>query len=500
MTANPSVKDVLARIQGKRALIVGDVMVDEHIWTNVTRISPEAPVPVARVDRVTRTPGGAGNLAANVRSLGGTPFIVGVVGVDEEATALKEGLRAATVGTEGLVGDSSRPTTVKTRVIAHGQQVVRVDREVTEPVGPSVEQRLLEKAAEWLPEVDVLLLSDYAKGVLTPSLCQAIIQMARDSGKPIVVDPKGSEFGKYKGLTVITPNLTEAEAATGVAITDGESLEEAARRVAEQTRAEWVLITRGGDGMTLFSSSIEPYEVPGRRVEVFDVSGAGDTVAAVVALGVAAGADMMTITNLANEAGSLAVQKPGAVPVTLEELLAAVDGIAVTDVPSKVMPYDALRTLTEELRSQGKKIAFTNGCFDILHAGHVRYLGQARALADVLIVAVNSDESVRILKGGDRPIVPEAERAELVAALQCVDYVTTFSETAPERLVAELRPDFYVKGGDWAKKDLPEAAIVEGYGGQVVIVPEVDGLSTTLLISRILRAPGVKLGERGATY
>lgn len=476
--------NLLNRIEGLHILVVGDIMLDEHIWTDVQRISPEAPVQVAEVQRVTRTNGGAANVATNIRGLGAAVQIAGVVGNDDYARHLTRLLNDIRVDVSGVITDAGRPTTVKTRVIARGQHVVRIDREVTTPITEKLEEQLREFVFKHLSDADALVLSDYNKGVLTPKLCQYIINKAINLDKPVIVDPKGKDYRKYGGVTLITPNEKEAEVATNIEIRDDETLERAAQKILQITRARWVLVTRGAKGVTLFSKGIK-HHIPAIPVEVYDVAGAGDTVVAMLGALLALGTPIETAASLANIAASCVIQKPGVVSISRQELVAYFDSHKGPGDHHKIKTIEELEKIVKDLKKEGKKIVFTNGCFDLLHAGHIQLLNEARRYGDVLIVGINSDSSVRQLKGKNRPITGERERAELLAALSTVDYIIIFNEDTPEETLERLQVHVHVKGGDYSSESLPEAGVVRRYGGEIILLPYIEGYSTSAIIAKI---------------
>lgn len=476
----------LGRLGGVNVLVVGDVMLDEHVWSKVSRISPEAPVPVAEVVSTTHVPGGAANVASNIKSLGGEPYLVGVIGNDSSRKALTNELVARGINVGGLIVDRSRLTTLKTRIIAHDQQLARVDREVRKPIDGKTLEKVIQAMQEGLKEVKVAVISDYAKGVITPELCQELISTARNAGKIVIVDPKGADYSKYKGATIIAPNQGEAELATGLEIIDEQVLLEAGKKLLEQVSTRWVIITRGSEGMSLFGSDGEVTHIPALLTEVYDVAGAGDTGVATVALAIAAGVEIKNAVRLANRAAGVVVKKVGIATVSREELEQSLNNSCKNGAKRKIKSLAELKRLTEQLKRKGMKVVCTNGCFDLLHLGHVRYLEEAKCFGDALIVAINSDESMKGIKGDKRPLVPQEERAEIVAALECVDYVTIFSEPTPEVVIKTLKPDVHVKGGDYQLEDLPETKAVESYGGKVVVVDEVNGKSTGNIINLIL--------------
>lgn len=477
---------ILKQLEGRSVLVVGDVMLDEHVWSKVSRISPEAPIPVAEVVSSTYVPGGAANAASNIKSMGGEPYLVGIIGKDSSGKTLVNELMARGINVEGLIPDRSRPTTLKTRIIAHDQQLVRVDREIRKPIEGKTLEKVMQAMQEGLKETKVAVISDYAKGVITPELCRELISTARDTGKIVIVDPKGTDYSKYKGATIISPNQSEAELATRLKITNEQSLLEAGKRLLEDVSTGWVIITRGRGGMSLFGKDGEVTHIPALETEVYDIAGAGDTAVGTLALALAAGVEVKKAAMLANWAAGLVVKKVGIATVTREELEQALNDSGNNDAKRKIKSLDELKRIREQLKEKGMKVVSTNGCFDILHLGHVRYLEEAKHFGDVLIVMINSDESMKRIKGDKRPLVPQEERAEIVAALECVDYVTIFSESTPEVAIKILKPDVHVKGGDYQPEDLPETKVAKSYGGKVVVVDEVKGKSTTNIIDLIL--------------
>ncbi|MBN3032497.1 MAG: D-glycero-beta-D-manno-heptose-7-phosphate kinase [Candidatus Saganbacteria bacterium] len=470
-------------LAGKKVLVLGDLMLDEHIWSKVSRISPEAPVPVADVVKITHVPGGCGNVAANVAALGGVPCLVGLLGRDSSGEKLVRALERQNVPTGNLIIDANRPTILKSRIIAASQHVVRVDREDRTIISPAVTKKLIRKLRELAPKMDAIVISDYEKGTLTREVCQVLIKLARRYKKPLAIDPKGFDYSKYRGATVITPNLREAAIAARTVIFDDKSLSLAGKTLLKLAGASYVLVTRGKDGMTLFDRRGSTY-LPAIPREVFDITGAGDTVIATLSLALAAGAPTREAASLANLAGSIVVGKIGTAVCTREELELALEGRE--PVARKIRARNDLAAIARNLKNEGARIVFTNGCFDLLHLGHVRYLREAKKLGDLLIVGVNSDDSVTALKGPDRPYVSELERAEILASLECVDFVTIFHELRPDNLIKLVRPDIHVKGGDYKAADLPEKKLVESLGGQVTVIPPIKGRSTTNIVAKIL--------------
>ena len=465
-----------------RVLVVGDVILDRY-WHGATqRISPEAPVPIVRVTAADERPGGAGNVALNIASLGGRAVLIGVVGHDAAGDAV-----SACLGKNGvdcrLVPSDGYDTIVKLRVISQHQQLIRLD---FEPAAPAIESPgVLTVFTEAVERCDVVVLSDYAKGVLADA--PALIASARAAGRPVIVDPKGTDFARYRGATVVTPNFNEFRVVAGACRDEAEI---ASRAVEIVRRNEFgaLLVTRGEQGMTLFRADAEPVHYPARARDVYDVTGAGDTVCAVLAVALAADGDLVHAAALANTAAGIVVGKLGAAAVTPVELETALHGAR----PGRfgVLAEAELQSEVRAARLRGERIVMTNGCFDILHAGHVQYLAQARALGDRLIVAVNDDASVRRLKGDARPLNGLDQRLQVLAALAAVDWVVPFTEDTPARLIAVVGPDVLVKGGDYRPEEIAGADSVRASGGDVVVLDYVAGCSTTGLIEAAVRGAG----------
>ena len=479
------IESLFARANDIRALVVGDLMLDEYLWGKAERISPEAPVQVVEVQREELRLGGAGNVVNNLVALGCCVAACSVIGDDENGQLLLENFAAQGVDIAGVFVDPSRRTSKKTRVLASNQQIVRIDRETRDAVAAGSESRLVEFIGRVAPSCDVILVSDYLKGVLTAEVLAAIFAAGQSAGIPVVVDPKGSDYVKYRGATVLTPNRREAEAATGIAICDGESLGRAAKDLLERVELAALLITRSEQGMSIFQADGAAEHIPTVAREVFDVTGAGDTVLAMLGLALASGHGVVESARLANAAAGIAVGKVGTSTVTPEEVIAEV-GRSHPDSDAKIKNLDVLCRVVAGARERRKRIVFTNGCFDLIHVGHVKYLQKARSFGDLLILGLNSDASVRRLKGEKRPLIGEAERAHLLAALDCVDYVVIFDEDTPLNLIEAIRPDVLVKGGDYTREGVVGHDLVESYGGKVELVQFVDNRSTSGIIEKIL--------------
>jgi D-beta-D-heptose 7-phosphate kinase/D-beta-D-heptose 1-phosphate adenosyltransferase len=465
-----------------RILVVGDVMLDKYVFGDVARISPEAPVPVVRATHSSEQPGGAANVAMNVARLGAQAHVIGFTGGDESQRLLTARLDAEAIKSNFVICDGF-PTITKQRILGGRQQIVRVD---TERIGarPTADHdRLIAVVLEHLPSAHAVVLSDYAKGVLTPEVCSRIIEAARGLGIPVLVDPKATDFARYRGATAICPNLGELAAATGEPSLDLLGVLDAGRALIAPLKIEFLVATLSDKGIALLQPEGH-FIAPAVARQVFDVSGAGDTVIATLALSLASGLNPLTAVELANLAAGIVVAKVGTVPVEKHELLAALAPDLALHAEEKVLTREELVTRVARWRAGGQRVVFTNGCFDLLHVGHITLLEQAHRFGDRLIVAINSDASVSALKGPTRPIVGQRERARVLAALAAVDAVVVFDDATPLELIAATRPDVLVKGGDYVVATVVGAAEVESWGGQVKIVPIVAGYSTTRLIDR----------------
>ena len=460
-----------------RVLVAGDVMLDRYWHGATSRISPEAPVPVVRVEGFDARAGGAGNVALNIAALGGGAALVGLIGADEDGALLEARLREQAVDCALCRVDGGR-TIAKLRILSRHQQLIRLDFEDGFPAAGA--EAVRDAVAARLTGVGALVLSDYAKGALTHA--RAMIEVARAAGVPVVVDPKGTDFERYRGASLLTPNLAEFEAVVG-ACADEATLIARGEALRDRLALDALLITRSERGMTLLERGRPALTLPTRAREVYDVTGAGDTVVAVLAAALAAGLSLPEATGLANLAAGVVVGKLGTATVSVAGLRAAMNEHA--PLPTGVVDEDALVALVRRAREAGETVVMTNGCFDLLHPGHAAYLAQARALGDRLVVAVNDDNSVRRLKGAERPVNMLPARMALLAALGAVDWVVPFAEDTPERLICRVRPDILVKGGDYRPEDIAGGACVREAGGEVRVLPFVDGHSTTGIIGRI---------------
>ncbi|NVN98261.1 MAG: bifunctional D-glycero-beta-D-manno-heptose-7-phosphate kinase/D-glycero-beta-D-manno-heptose 1-phosphate adenylyltransferase HldE [Geobacteraceae bacterium] len=472
-----------------KVLVIGDLMLDEYLWGKTDRISPEAPVQVVDVLREDVRLGGAGNVVSNLAALGAAVSVCSVIGDDDNGALLRSTFNDLNVGTDGLFADLNRRTGKKTRVMASHQQIVRIDRETKDALHPEFEIMLINWLQANICNYHVLVVSDYLKGVLTPAILETIITLGKSSSIPVVVDPKGSDYSKYCGATILTPNRKEAEQASAIAINDEASLNLAAAKLLESLKLSALLITRSEAGMSLFRPSADPLHIPTVAREVYDVTGAGDTVLALLSLGLASGLSLDDSSKLANTAAGIVVGKLGTSTLKPAEILDEI-GRSLYGGDSKIKSLDALTEIIVAEKARGKRVVFTNGCFDLLHAGHVKYLQKARSLGDLLVLGLNSDASVRRLKGEKRPLISEDERAHILAALDCIDHVVIFDEDTPLTVIERLKPFILAKGGDYTLEGVVGREIVEAEGGRVELVQFVDGKSTTNIIEKILESYG----------
>ncbi len=487
MTTNQNLHNWLPKLNNAAVLCVGDVMLDQYVYGDVERVSPEAPIPVLNVSRHTRAIGGAGNVACNIAALGAVAQLVAVVGDDGPGAQVRE-LIAGIGGIEPhLLADPDRPTTVKTRFIAGSQQLLRTDDEVIGGVAEDLLGRVVDSttAALATPGVRAVILSDYGKGVLADAVIGQLVAAAKAASIPVIVDPKGTDYSKYAGADVLTPNRKELSEATRMATGSSDEIVAAAQHLVETCGARHVLVTRGREGMSLVSTDSEPVHLPALARDIFDVSGAGDTVVAVLATGMAAGMAIAEAAQLANVAAGLVVAKVGTAVVRNAELADAVD--AAGSVSEKIVDHKQLADQIAQWRARGLSIGFTNGCFDLVHPGHISLLEQADTECDRLIVGLNSDASVARLKGAGRPVQDAAARGRVLASVAAVDAVVVFDDDTPIELIRQIRPDVLVKGADYALDEVVGGDIVQVYGGRVVLAELVDGFSTTETIARLAR-------------
>ncbi len=468
---------------GKRVLVVGDLMLDVYLWGNVERISPEAPVPVVQLGRRTSAPGGSGNALLNLAGLGLQAVAAGFVGDDLSGRQLQKILNDSEISTAAVLTLPDRPTTTKTRVICGHHQLLRLDEEQTEPLGPALARRLLDGIRRELDAgIAAVILSDYAKGVLTDEACRDIIAEARKRAIPIIVDPKGRSFAKYAGVTTITPNLREFQTATATDQSEGPEFLAAAQQLRSELNLAFLVVTCGELGIKYLDGDNLVHH-PAIARQVYDVSGAGDTVIATLTAALVAGLALDDAIQLANLAARVVVAKLGTTPIHRTELLHEVHTESLREQAAKVYELSTLLHWIEKWRLRKERIVFTNGCFDLLHVGHVTLLARAKQEGDRLIVGVNSDRSVRALKGESRPIVGQSDRAQVIAGLASVDAVILFDEDTPLELIDRVSPDVLVKGGDYQESEIVGADLVRSRGGVVKTIPLVAGRSSTNILA-----------------
>ncbi len=469
-----------------KVLVVGDLILDEYIWGSVHRISPEAPVPVLESKSENLALGGAANVANNLVALGCEVYLVGGVGDDEKGEKLVELIKSRSIHTDGIYRFEHRPTTSKVRVIAHNQQILRIDKEDNRPISEATEKKFIKFINDTLPEMDGVICSDYHKGILTEEITGALSKRAAKLKKPVVVDPKGTDFSKYKGATVITPNRHELERVAPIKINSDEDMERAAEYLMTLTKSQAVLVTLGKDGMVLYPKNEKPFKISTVAREVFDVTGAGDTVISVFGMSLFSGFSLEEAAWLSNMAAGIVVGKVGTAVITLEEINEFLQE-EMLRTSSAVLGLEEAKRVVSLAKSLGKTVVFTNGCFDLIHSGHIEFLQKAKQKGDILILGLNSDDSVRAIKGNGRPIKSQQERANILSALQDVDYITIFNENTPENLIRDLQPNIMVKGDDYTLDKVVGREIVEGYGGRVELVPILKGHSTTGTVDKILQ-------------
>lgn len=462
-----------------KIMVIGDLMIDHYLWGSCERISPEAPVQVVDIAKETTVLGGGGNVINNLKALGADVSVSGVIGDDENGIELINLLKNIGVDVGGIIVQNGRKTSKKSRVIAASQQILRYDKESKEEIEKSSVEKILSSLLETVPGFDALILSDYGKGVLTDELCQGVIKLCNKAGVKVLVDPKGSNYGKYNGAYLLTPNKKEAMLATKIEIKDKSSLKEALLKMKKEADLAISLITLSEDGIAVYDNKMKVF--PTVAKEVFDVTGAGDTVIASIAFALSAKKNIEEACKFANLAAGVVVGKIGSATVTLDEIEEYEALLHKSTSEAHIKSFEEIKAVVERYRANGKKVVFTNGCFDILHVGHVKYLQIAKSFGDVLIVGLNSDASVSRLKGPSRPVNIAEDRAYLLAALEAVDFVVPFEEDTPYELIKMIKPDTLVKGGDYEGKSV----VGTEFAGELKLVDFVDGKSTTKTIEKI---------------
>jgi D-beta-D-heptose 7-phosphate kinase/D-beta-D-heptose 1-phosphate adenosyltransferase len=484
--ADRGVTDLVPRFRGHTVLVLGDVMLDRYVAGDVSRISPEAPIPVLRVTGSNSALGGAANVAHNVAALGARAILVGVIGADDAGDEIERLLQTAGVDIDArLFATPRRPTTVKTRFIRGSHQLLRVDDETVDPLDDDSATEVDQRFAQAIGECDVVVLSDYAKGVLCDRLLSRVIDCSAAACRPVIADPKRTSFGAYRHVTILTPNAHEATLATGIDASDEDGAEAAAWIALDAASCEAVLVTRSEHGLTLVRRGLPTLHLPARVQQVSDVSGAGDTFVAALAASFACDPDLEKAARLANIAAGIAVSRPGTAVVGSLDMERELRRRALTGSGEKVMAGETALRQIAEWRRHDLKIGFTNGCFDLIHPGHIHLLAQARAACDRLVVGLNTDASVRRLKGLERPIQHETARATVLASLASVDLVVLFAEDTPLALIEAIRPDVLVKGADYSQDQVVGAGTVERNGGKVLLVDLLAGEGTTATIERV---------------
>jgi D-beta-D-heptose 7-phosphate kinase / D-beta-D-heptose 1-phosphate adenosyltransferase len=484
---------VAGGFNGQRVLVIGDLMLDRYLWGMVEKVSPEAPVPVVRLDHQSYTAGGAANVAANLTSLGCRVSIIGVVGADQDGRQLLELLQSSNIDTSAILTIADRPTVCKTRILGGKQQMLRLDVEKSGELSIELNRLILSGFHSQVSGCAAIILSDYGKGVLSHSVCQAIIGRGHELGIPTLVDPKGLNYEKYAGCDVISPNRVELAQATSADHRDLEVLLHKGQQLRADLQFGHLVVTLGELGITLLETE-GIHRFTARAREVFDVSGAGDTVIATIAAATAAGLDLQEAIRLANLAAGIVVGKLGTVPISKDELLAAIASGEESSQAEKICSFEGLLQRVAHWRVAGERIVFTNGCFDLLHIGHLALLEQAKREGNRLVVALNTDRSIRTLGMVGRPIIAEDARARLVAALPYVDAVVLFDEETPLSLIRAVRPNVLVKGEDYTEEEVVGANEVRSWGGRVTLIPLVEGSSTTEILKRAIASVGEHSG------
>ena len=487
MTDIANLISCVERLRKGRVLCVGDVMLDRFVYGDVGRISPEAPIPVFSILSENVMLGGAGNVARNLSGLGAETEFVSVVGDDPAGRDVIMQIGNLANLDARLITDRSRKTAIKTRYIAQGQQMLRADEETIAVLDENTRKALLDGVTRGLEDCAAVVLADYGKGTLSDGIAVDVIELARAKGIPVIVDPQGVDYNAYMGAALVTPNRKELSEATGLPVSDNEEIIAAAAHLARQSGIETVLATRSGDGMTLVRNANNFAHFEAEAKEIFDVSGAGDTVVATIAAATAAGISMEDAVALANVAASIVVGKVGTAVAYANDLIDTLHHQELASGEAKVLTLESALDKVAVWRSKDRRVGFTNGCFDLLHPGHLAVLSQAKAACDRLIVGLNSDSSTKRLKGEDRPIQSEAARAAVLASLEHVDLVVVFSEDTPANVIEAVRPDVFVKGADYSINQIPEAKVVQAYGGEIVLAELAEGHSTTATIARMAK-------------
>lgn len=466
----------------QKILVIGDIMLDNYIFGEINRISPEAPIPIVKYINEISQPGGAANVCQNIESLGGKSVLIGTIGKDVSGEKTLTLLKKLGIKTNHIFTDTSKPTTVKTRIVSSNQQLLRIDQEENYYISTKTENKIIEKIKTVLSQLkpDAVIISDYGKGLLTKKILSTTIKICAKNKIFIGVDPKGNDFSKYKGVNFITPNQSEAEIASNIKIKDATSRAKCLNKIASITKADCVLITKGKDGITYKVNKQKINSLDAITKEVFDVTGAGDTFISNFVLSYLVTKSFDESAEIANKAAAISVTKFGASNITREELISLENKI-----DNKVLSADKLSEVIKKHKLKGEKIIFTNGCFDLFHFGHLSILSKSKKLGDILVVAINSDISVTKLKGKTRPIVDEINRSALLSSLEFVDYVVIFHEATPLKLIKQIKPNIITKGADYSKSNVVGKKFIEKYGGRIELIPLESGFSTTQIVKKI---------------
>lgn len=471
------------QFKDKSILVIGDIMLDEYVWGEVKRISAEAPVQIVNVNNESFVPGGAANVASNICALGAKAAIVGLIGEDETGKRLIDELKRRGINADGIITDPNRPTTTKTRVMAQNQQLIRVDHEKKHSPSEDQHKRIIQFIKSTISSYDLVAVSDYSKGVITKDLMGKLKELCKENRKKIIVDPKPENMALYNNVFMITPNHIEASKFAGIKEENSHDSIKEIGTIIQKRLDTHLLITRGSKGMTLFEKGKDPITILTQAKEIYDITGAGDSAFAALAVAIASGSSLRTASVISNYAAGIVVGKMGTATASKKELISYFE-----ERNDKVKGIEELKQITDDLKKKGKKVVWTNGCFDILHSGHTKYLQDAKKLGDILILGLNTDASVKRLKGKDRPIMSENERAEILSALECIDYITFFGEDTPFNAIKAIVPHIIAKGGDYKVEDVVGKDIVEKEKGKVVIIPLKEGLSTSNIINNILKS------------
>lgn len=469
----------------KRILVIGDIMLDEYYLGDVNRINPEAPVPIVNFKKYYYTLGGSSNVAHNIRTLSGNVHLLGIIGNDEAGKKLINKMKLLKINVDGIIISNNRPTTVKTRIIGNNQIIVRIDNETTKYINENEVSHFIDIISNNVTKFDCIILSDYLKGVLHPSLVKKVIDIANKNDILCIADTKSKNLDHFKGVNIIIPNKLEAENATNLKIIDRKSLFEVGNVLINKLQAKAAIIKLGKQGISLITNDgiFETFSEVSQHV--IDVSGAGDTVLATLALSLSSKIDIINSVKLANIAAQIVVEKMGTATVSIKELENQIIENKYLHL-NKIKDLNELTNIINEMKKNGKIIVFTNGCFDILHVGHIRYFYESKKLGDILVVGLNSDSSVRALKGEKRPIIPENERAEMLAAIEYIDYIVIFSDLNPSKIIERIKPHIQTKGNSYTIDQIPEAKVLKKYGGKIILLEETKNKSTTKIVEKII--------------